>query len=125
MPKSIAWLVLTVLGAAPGVLRAAEPPVLRVIVIEAYDVKAYKKELEALLKLERAVVPEATARVWRARFAGADAGTLVVTAEMPNLAALARIDELERTSPEFAAALKRVQALRRIVSDSLYEEAGP
>jgi hypothetical protein len=119
-----ALLTLGLVGAVPGA-RAAEPSVLRVIVVETADVKAYRRELEVLLRLERTVVPEVTLHVWRARFAGGEAGTLVVTAELPNLAALAKIDEFGRSSAEFMATTKRIEALRHIVSDSLYEEIGP
>ena len=86
---------------------AAEPPVLRVIVVETPDVKAYRHELDKLLVLERTVVPELTIRVWRARFAGAEAGTLIVASEVPSLAALAKIDEFGRTNPEYQASMLR------------------
>jgi hypothetical protein len=119
-----ALLALGLAGAAPSA-RAVEPAVLRVLIVETGDVKAYRRELEALLKLERTVVPEATLHVWRARFAGAESGTLVVTAELPNLAALSKIDEFGRQSAEFAATMRRIEALRHVVSDSLYEEIGP
>jgi len=123
--KLICACVLLTLAVAPASAGAAEPAVLRVIVVESVDVKAYRRELETLLKLERSVVPEANLHVWRARFAGTETGTLVVTAELPNLAALAKIDEFGRSSPEFAATMRRIEGLRHIVSDSLYEEIGP
>jgi hypothetical protein len=118
-------LLALVALAAVAAARAADPPVLRVIVVETPDAKAYRKELDKILALERTVVPEVTIRVWRARFAGAEAGTLIVASEMPNLAALAKIDELSRANSEFQAALRRLEQLRRIVSDSIYEEVGP
>ncbi len=109
----------------PLLARAAEPPVMRVIVVETPDVKAYRHELEKLLVLERTVVPEATIRVWRARFAGAEVGTLIVEAQVPNLAALAKIDEFGRTNGEYQASMRRLEQLRRIASDSVYEEVTP
>ena len=104
---------------------AAEPPVLRVIVVETADAKAYRHELDRLLLLERTVVPELTIRVWRARFAGAEAGTLIVASEVPSLAALAKIDEFGRTNAEYQASMRRLEQLRRIASDSVYEEVTP
>jgi len=122
-------LALAALGAVAAAAHAAEPAhpaaILRVLVIDTYDPKAYRRELDTLLKLERTVVPEATARVWQARYAGTETGTLVVTAELPDLAALVKLEELKRTNTEFAASLKRIQAMRHVVSDSLYEEVGP
>ncbi len=125
MKQALAGAALAALTLFAARAPAAEPPLLRVIVIETGDPKAYRHELENVLRLERTVVPEATARVWQARFAGAEVGTLVVTAELPSLAALAKLDELERTNAEFAASLKRIRLLRHIVSDSLYEEILP
>lgn len=121
---SLALGALLALATAAGA-RGAEPPVMRVIVVETPDVKAYRHELEKLLALERTVVPEATIRVWRARFAGAEVGTLIVAAEVPSLAALAKVDEFGRTSPEYQASMRRLEQLRRIVSDSVYEEVAP
>ena len=66
-----------------------------------------------------------TVRVWKARFAGPNAGTLVVSIEYPNLAALAKNDEAMRSNADLTAAMKRIGAIRKIVSDSIYEEQTP
>ena len=109
------------LGAPLGAA-VAEPAVMRVVVVEAMDAKEFRHELDKLLALERTVVPEASIRVWRARFAGADTGTLIVAAEVPSLAALAKIDEFGKQNGEFAATMRRLTAMTRVISDSLYEE---
>ena len=49
-------------------------------------------------------------------------GTLIVAVEMPDLAALAKVDELQKSNTEIAATMQKIGALRKIVSDSLYEE---
>ena len=118
---------LNAIAAEPLVLHAiaAAPPVLRVIVVETADVKAYRHELDRLLVLERTVVPELTIRVWRARYAGAETGTLIVASEVPSLAALAKIDEFGRTNLEYQASMRRLEQLRRIASDSVSEEVTP
>ena len=121
----LAALVALVALTGSFAARGAEPPVLRVTVVETPDVKAYRHEIDKLLALERTVVPELTIRVWRARFAGAEVGTLIVASEVPNLAALAKIDEFGRTSSDFQASMRRLEQLRRIVSDSVYEEVAP
>ena len=61
-------------------------------------------------------------RVARVRFAGSDAGAIVVSVEMPDLSTLAKVDELQRSNPEIAAVIATIGGLRKIMSDSLYEE---
>ena len=100
---------------------AADTPVSRVIVVQTADVPGYVHEVETLqVVLKKAGVP-ATLRVWRATFAGADAGSIVVTVEVPNLATIAKIDDTVRTNPDVAAEMKKINGIRKIVSDSLYD----
>ena len=112
-------------AAGPVTAAAAEPKVMRVLVVETPDLKAYRHDLDLLLTLARTVVPDVTLRVWRARFAGADTGTVVVAAEFPSLAALAAIESFGKTSAEYAAIVRRIQALHHVISDSIYEETLP
>jgi hypothetical protein len=44
---------------------------------------------------------------------------------MPDLATLAKVDDAQKTNAEIAATMQRIGALRKIVSDSLYEELSP
>ena len=60
-------------------------------------------------------------RVWRATYAGVDAGSIVVIVEVPNLAGIAKVEDTIRTNPDLAAEMKKINAMRKIVSDSLYE----
>jgi hypothetical protein len=100
---------------------AADATVLRVIVVQTADVPGYVHEVESLQTLLKKAGQSATLRVWRATFAGADAGSIVVSVEVPNLAAIAKIDETIRTNPEVAAEMKKINAMRKIVSDSLFD----
>jgi hypothetical protein len=100
---------------------AADQSVLRVIVVQTADVPGYVHEVETLQALLKKAGQAATLRVWRATFAGVDAGSIVVSVEVPNLAGIAKIDETVRTNPEVAAEMKKINGLRKIVSDSLYE----
>jgi hypothetical protein len=100
---------------------AADATVLRVIVVQTADVPGYVHEVESLQTLLKKAGQSATVRVWRATFAGADAGSIVVSVEVPNLAAIAKIDETIRTNPEVAAEMKKINAMRKIVSDSLFD----
>jgi hypothetical protein len=101
---------------------AAEATVLRVITVETSDAAAYVKEVErgnALLKQGGSPVQM---RVWRGRYAGEAAGRIVVQMEYSDLAALAKDEDKFSKDPEMQAWLKAVGRLRKVVSDSVYEE---
>src|SRR6267154_2212021 len=98
---------------------AADPSVLRVIVVQTADVPGYVHEVETLQALLKKAGQAATLRVWRASYAGPETGTIVVTVEVPNLAALAKLEDTIRTNPDISAEMKKVSAMRKIVSDSL------
>jgi hypothetical protein len=100
---------------------AADTAVSRVIVVQTADVPGYVHEVETLQALLKKAGLPATLHVWRATFAGADAGSIVVTVEVPNLATIAKIDDTVRTNPDVAAEMKKINAMRKIVSDSLYD----
>ena len=63
-----------------------------------------------------------TMRAWRARFAGPNAGMIVVTLEYPDMASFAAEDARTAADAEYKALIKGLDAKRKIVSDSLYEE---
>jgi hypothetical protein len=103
---------------------AAAPTVVRVIVVQTDNLDAYLKELErgrALLK--RLEIPEEI-RVFQARFAGPETGAVVVTVEFPSMAALAEAESKTAADAEYQTWLKGLDKLRKIVSDSLYNELG-
>ena len=100
---------------------AADSAVSRVIVVQTADVPGYVHEVETLQALLKKAGVPATLRVWRATYAGADTGSIVVTVEVPNLAALAKLEDTIRTNPDISAEMKKISAMRKIVSDSLYE----
>ena len=70
-------------------LFAGEPALLRVVVVHSDNVDAYVKELARGQEILKKMQSAATIRVWRARFAGPNAGAVVVSVEYPNIAALA------------------------------------
>ena len=104
---------------------AADPVVLRVIVVETTDVTAYVHEVNALGAISKKIGSPVTLRVFKARFAGPNTGTVVVSVEYPNLSALAKNDELMRNNSDLVAQMKKIGAMRKIVSDSIYEEQTP
>jgi hypothetical protein len=100
---------------------AADMTVSRVIVVQTADVPGYVHEVETLQGLLKKAGVPATLRVWRASYAGADTGSIVVIVEVPNLAGIAKIEDSLRTNPDLAAEMKKINGMRKIVSDSLYE----
>ena len=100
---------------------AADSAVSRVIVVQTADVPGYVHEVETLQALLKKAGVAATLRVWRATYAGADTGSIVVTVEVPNLAGIAKVEDTIRTNPDLAAEMKKISAMRKIVSDSLFE----
>jgi ribosomal protein L11 len=115
--------ISAVIGLALGSGSAlAASSIQRVIVVQTTDLKAYIKEVDTLrAEFKKAGVP-VTLRAWRARFAGAEAGAVVVSVEMADLATLAKVDDAQKNNAEISATMQRIGALRKIVSDSLYEE---
>ena len=64
-------------------------------------------------------------RVWRARFAGPDAGAIVVSLEYPDMTTFANDEKKVTETAEYQAWLKGLAKLRKVLSDSLYDELKP
>jgi len=120
--KRIILSVITAAGLVLATGSAGAATIARVIGVQVTDVKAYAHEVEALQGQFKKAGVSVTIRIWRARFAGADAGALIVAVEMPDLATLAKVDELQKSNAEIAATMQKIGTLRKIVSDSIYEE---
>jgi hypothetical protein len=119
--------VLAIMGLA--LTSAAALPastVLRVIAVQTPDIKAYRHEVETLQgEFKKEGLP-VTLRVWRATYAGPDTGTIIVTVEIPDIGTLAKIEEaVMKPNSALGATMKRIEAIRKIASDSLYEELSP
>jgi hypothetical protein len=99
---------------------------LRVIAVQTSDIKTYRHELDTLQgEFKKEGLP-VTLRVWHATYAGPDTGTIIVTVEVPDLATLAKVeDAVAKPNSPLAATMKRIEAIRKITSDSLYEEVNP
>jgi len=100
---------------------ADDAGLLRVLAVQPTDVSAYVHEVEGLQALLKKTGNPARIRVWKASFAGADTGAVVVSVEVANLAALAKLEETIKTNPELAAQMKKISGMREVVSDSLYD----
>lgn len=101
---------------------AAEAAVFRVVVVQVSDTAMYLKEIDNIRADMKRLEVDGTLRVMRARFAGEQAGTIVVAVEYKDMAALAAADAALAADASNQATMRRVEALRKIVSDSLYQE---
>ena len=64
-------------------------------------------------------------RIWKAKYAGSDAGTVVVAIEYPSLTSLATDDKKTAADPAMGAGIRGLDKMRKSVSDSLYSESRP
>ena len=113
-------VALLLLGAV-----SAQAGVLRVVVVETSDSAAYVKALEQGKALMKSKGIPNNLRVWRARFAGDKAGAVAVAIEYASLEELAKADAMMSTDAELKAWLAGLAKVRKIVSDSIYEEMHP
>ena len=119
--------ILAIMGLALGSAAALPASAtLRVIAVQTLDIKAYRHEVETLQDEFKKEGLPVTLRVWRATYAGPDTGTIIVTLEVPDLATLAKVqDAVMKPNSALGATMKRIEAIRKITSDSLYEELSP
>ena len=120
--KSKSALFVALLLACSFITPAVQATVLRVVTVQTDDLGAYVRQIEQGQALLKKLGSPAVLRVWRARFAGPDAGTVVVSVAYADMATFAADDNKVAADPEYAAWLKGLSKIRKVVSDSLYEE---
>jgi len=103
-------------------LFAADQVTLRVATVKTDDADAYVKELAKGQALMKKLGSSAIIRVWRARFAGDNAGAIVVAIEYPSLATMAKDEATVAADADYQTWFKGLDKMRTIVSDSLYSE---
>jgi hypothetical protein len=97
----------------------------RMVVIQTSDTATYVQAIakgQALLKSKGS---PAVLRVWRAQYAGDKTGSIVVSVEYPDLAALAKDNTMMATDPDLKAWLQSLDKLRTVQSDGIYQELKP
>jgi hypothetical protein len=119
----IAMLVALLTGIAFA--SQSQATVLRVIMVQTDDTSAYVKELGKGQELLKRMGSAAMIRVWRARFAGPNTGSVVVAIEYPSMVVLAQDEAKAFANPEYMAWLHGLDKLRKILSDSTYDELKP
>ncbi len=103
----------------------ARATVLRVVTVQSDNADAYLQELGRGQTLIKKLGGAAVLRVWRARFAGSNAGTFVVSIEYPDLITFANDEKKVTETAEYQEWLTGLAKLRKVLSDSLYDEMKP
>ena len=124
MKSKLMLVAVTILLSMSAPLLAQDAPVMRVIVVQTDNPSAYIKEvLETGRAHLKRLESTGNLRIWRAKYAGSDAGSVIVAIEFPSLAALAVDDKKTAADPALGAWVRGLDKMRKIVSDSLYSES--
>ncbi|HTS55383.1 MAG TPA: hypothetical protein VMH26_19100 [Burkholderiales bacterium] len=126
MKSKLMLAAVTMLLCVSGPLLAQDAPVMRVIVVQTDNPSAYIKEvLETGRGHLKRLESTGNLRIWKAKYAGSNAGSVIVAIEYPSLTALAEDDKKAAADPALGAWVRSLDKMRKIVSDSLYSEARP
>ena len=124
MLKSFAAFALMIglgIGASNSAL-AQSKGYLRVLVVSTEDLPGYVHELDNGRRILKRLGIGVQTRVWHATFAGPEAGSVVVTQEYDSFAAFAEAVKKTGADAEYAQWIKSLDKMRKIASDSLYQE---
>ena len=119
------FALVAFIAVLPPLAHAAEPIALRVVFVQTDNSSAYLAEIEKGKALMKKLDVPAQLRVWKARFAGNDAGGIVVAIEYPNLTELAKAEAKLNADADYVAWLKGLDKVRKVVGDSIYYELKP
>ncbi len=118
----MAVVICLLVGAASNAAFAQKGTILRVVVIKTDNPAAYVQEIEKGKQIMKSLGVQATTRVWQARFAGPEAGTIIASIEYPSMEAFADAYKKTNASPDYQNWVKDLDKIRKIVSDSIYTE---
>jgi len=119
---AMAVVALLFVCAASSAASAQKATVVRVVVVKTDNPAAYAQEIEKGRQIMKGLGVQATTRVFQARFAGPEAGAVVVSIEYPSMDAFADAYKKTSASSDYQNWLKDLDKVRKIVSDSLYTE---
>jgi hypothetical protein len=126
MKSKLMVVAVTALLSISAPLFAQDSPVMRLIVVHTDSPAAYIKEvLETGRGHMKRLESTGNLRIWRAKYAGSDAGSVIVAIEYPSLTALAADDRKAAADPALGSWVRSLDKVRKIVSDSLYTESRP
>jgi hypothetical protein len=115
-------VVILLLVCAMSSAFAQKTTVLRVVVVKTENPAAYAQEIEKGRQIMKSLGVQATTRVWQAKYAGPEAGAVVVSIEYPSMDAFADGYKKTSASSDYQNWIKDLDKVRKIVSDSLYTE---
>ncbi len=115
-------LFVAVLSFMPAAHAQQKGTVLRAVVVQTDQLATYLQEIEKGKALMKKVGVTPNIRVWQARFAGPNAGNVVVAVEFESMAAFAAADQKLTGSTEYMDWIKSLEKIRKVISDSLYSE---
>lgn len=115
-------LFVAVLSFMPAAQAQQKTAVKRVVTIQTDQLATYLQEIEKGKAIMKKVGVTPSIRVWMARFAGPNAGNVVVAVEFENMAAFAAADQKLNASAEYMDWIKSLEKIRKVISDSLYTE---
>jgi len=119
---AMAVVALLFVCAASSAAFAQKATVVRVVVVKTDNPAAYAQEIEKGRQIMKGLGVQATTRVFQARFAGPEAGAVVVSIEYPSMDAFADAYKKTSASSDYQNWLNDLDKVRKIVSDSLYTE---
>lgn len=101
---------------------AGSSVVLRVVTVKTDNAAAYVQEIDKARQIIKRLGLSVQTRVWRATYAGPNAGTVIVSQEYASLAAFADAMTKANADPEYSQLIKGLDKIRTVQSDSLYSE---
>jgi len=104
---------------------AASARILRIVVVEVQDPASYIKEVKRGKPILKRLGIEGEIRVLQATYAGKETGMVIVTFEFGDKASFARSEgafENARGDREYDAWVKDLEKIRKLTSDSLFDE---
>jgi hypothetical protein len=105
-----------------GAALAGSSVVLRVVTVKTDNVSAYVQEIAKARQVIKRLGLSVQTRVWRATYAGPNAGTVIVSQEYANLVAFADAMTKATADAEYSQLIKGLDKIRTVQSDSLYNE---
>jgi len=102
----------------------AQATILQVVSVKTSDAAAYTHQILKMQAIMKRLGSESKVRVWQARYAGTDTGTVFVSIEYADMETFARDNAKAKADPEFQKLQAGLADLRTTLSNSLFEELG-
>jgi hypothetical protein len=119
---AVAVAILLLVCVASSAAFAQKTTVLRVVTVKTDNPAAYAQEIEKGRQIMKSLGVQQIKRVWQARFAGPEAGAVVVSIEYPSMDAFTDDYKKTNTRSDYQNWLKDLDKVKKIVSDNIYTE---